>query len=301
MAFDNTFQYSDFTPVVSRKKRKQTKERPSLLTLVQRAGEELAKDDWNARCQQLLRDHLTACPLVFSQVLCLGLGSPSSSPNSRAQLAFLLEICKSVPIKHDNVSIYDPVFSAEDGALFEKLGFRMLSGNKDGKHTLDAPTILWMPHCDMDLHESLLAANWSREQLERMVLISNRLTDYVDGNPVRKLEIQAPCLLRLESVLQCCLLPVSPAFPTAFNSTAIQSVGRNAELPESWFTDSGASPPNPAKRSSDLVQLSDDGPHNVRPRLVLAEAAYPLRYAKKLGGTSQRLLGYRSRSTHIFT
>ncbi|KAF7367232.1 Translation machinery-associated protein 20 [Mycena sanguinolenta] len=260
MSSDNTFQYSEFKPVASRKKRKTNKARPSLLTLVQRASEELAQNDWITRCQQLLQDHLTPYTMVFEQLLCLGLGSPSSSPNSRAQLAFLLEMCKSVPIKHENVSIYDPVFSEEDNALFEQLGFRVLSENKEGKHTLDAPTILWMPHCDLDLHESVLAANWSHEQLGRIVLISNRLGDYVDGNPRKKLEVRAPCLLRLEPVVQCCLLPVSSAFPTAFNSTAIQSVGRNAELPESWFSDNDASPPP----SSALVQLSDDGPDNGR-------------------------------------
>jgi len=239
MTSDNTFQYSEFKPVVPRRKRKnlKNKERPSLLALVERTREDLAKDDWNARCQEILLDHLEARTFCPSQILCLGLGSPSSSPNSRAQLAFLLEICKSTAIKPDNVFIYDPVFSEEDDALFEQLGFRVLSENKDGRHTLDAPTILWMPHCDLDLYESVLAANWSREQLGRMVLVSNRLGDYVDSNPRRKLEIRAPCLLRLENDMQYFLLPVSSTFPTAFNTIAIQSVGRNAnaELLESWF------------------------------------------------------------------
>ncbi|KAJ7899968.1 SRR1-domain-containing protein [Mycena olivaceomarginata] len=215
MSSDTSFQYSDFKPVVSRKKRKHKvqSERPPLLTTVERAREELAKDDWNAQCQRILQDHLTAHALCPSQLLCLGLGSPSSSPNSRAQLAFLLEICKSIAIENGNVSIYDPVFSEEDNALFQELGFRVLSENKDGKHPLDAPTVLWMPHCDLDLYESILATNWSREQLGYMVLISNRLGDYVDSNPRRKLETRAPCLLRLEGVMQCCVLPDSPAFP----------------------------------------------------------------------------------------
>ncbi|KAJ6547395.1 SRR1-domain-containing protein, partial [Mycena capillaripes] len=181
-----------------------------------------------------------------SQILCLGLGSPASSPNSRAQLAFLLEICKSIGIEHVNVSIYDPVFSEEDDALFEKLGFRVLSANtasgfgssfQEGKHPLDTPTLLWMPHCDLDLYESVLAANWSREQLEYVILISNRLGDYVDSNPRHKLETRAPCLLRLENIIQCYPLPVSSPFPTAFNTIAIQFIGRNARIPDSWFSE----------------------------------------------------------------
>ncbi|KAJ7867953.1 SRR1-domain-containing protein [Mycena leptocephala] len=256
MTSDNAtigFQYSDFKPVVPRKKRKNKvqSERPSLLTLVQRASEELAKDDWNAQCQQILQDHLTAHSLSPSQILCLGLGSPSASPNSRAQLGFLLEICKSTRIEHANVSIYDPVFSEEDDALFEQLGFYVLPESKasalgsgetlplttfqDGKHPLNATTILWMPHCDLDLYENVLAANWSRDQLSYVILVSNRLGDYVDNNPRGKLEARAPCVLRLESVMQCCLLPVSTACTTAFNTIAIQSVDRN-EIPESWFS-----------------------------------------------------------------
>ncbi|KAJ7489871.1 SRR1-domain-containing protein [Mycena galericulata] len=218
------FKYSDFKPVVSRKKRKNRVqlERPSVLTLIERAGEELAKDDWIARCQQLLQDHLTAQFLSSSQLLCLGLGSPSSSPNSQAQLAFLLEICKAMGIEHANVSIYDPVFAEEDKTLFKQLGIRVLCENNEGRYPLKVPTILWMPHCDLDLYESILAANWSRERLP---------------NPRQKLETRAPCLLRIEGLLECSLLPVSAGFTTAFNNIAIQSIAHNAKLPESLFSE----------------------------------------------------------------
>ncbi|KAJ7109211.1 SRR1-domain-containing protein [Mycena epipterygia] len=239
---DSGFKYSGFKPVVPRKKRKNKVqiERTSLSTLIQRAREELAKDGWNSRCQQLLQDHLTAHSVSCSQILCLGLGSPSSSPNSRAQLAFLLEICESMDIEHANVSVYDPVFSDEDRALFQELEISVSAENKasvlgEGRYSLDSPTILWMPHCDLELYENVLRANWSREQLPYVILISNRLGDYVDSNPKHKLETRAPCLLRLESVMDCNLLPVSTACTTGFNTIAIQSIGCNGEMPESWF------------------------------------------------------------------
>ncbi|KAJ7470593.1 SRR1-domain-containing protein [Mycena latifolia] len=240
---DTGFKYSDFKPVVPRKKRKNKVqlERPSLVTLAHQAREELAKDDWSSRCQQLLREHLTAHSLSPSQVLCLGLGSPSSSANSRAQLGFLLEICESIGIEHANVSVYDPVFSEEDGVLFQELRMRVLSENKEGSYPLDSATILWMPHCDLGLYENVLRANWSRERLPYVILISNRLGDYVDSNPRHKLETRAPCLLRVEQVMECSLLPVSIARPTAFNTIAIQSVG-NEKMPESWFSDVVKSP-----------------------------------------------------------
>ncbi|KAJ7063145.1 SRR1-domain-containing protein [Mycena amicta] len=173
-----SFKYDDFTPVTSRKKKKKNlKARPPLLTLVQSAAEDLRKDNWNAICQRLLQDHLDTLPVRPSKIICLGLGSPSSSANSRAQLAFLLEVCKSTGIEHAQVALYDPVFSEEDKALFGQLG---LTDKQDGRHPLDAPTILWMPHCDLDLYESVLATNWSHDQLTYMTLIANRLGDYVE-------------------------------------------------------------------------------------------------------------------------
>lgn len=54
------------------------------------------------------------------------------SPNSNIQLAFLVEMCRDLKIEHDNVSLYDPVFTAEDTALFEDLHMRVLTENRAG-------------------------------------------------------------------------------------------------------------------------------------------------------------------------
>jgi len=179
-----------------------------------------------------LQDHLSSAP---SKILCLGLGSPSSSSNSRAQLAFLLEICKATAIEHCNVSVYDPVFTEEDDVLFKHLDIRMLAENKEGRYPLEAPTILWMPHCDLGLYENVLAANWSSTQLSYIILISNRLGDYVDSTPKHKLETMAPCVLRVADVVESSILPACTAWTTAFNSIAIQSL-RDARMPESCFS-----------------------------------------------------------------
>ncbi len=37
-----------------------------------------------------------------------------------------------------------------------------------------------MPHCDMELYENVLRANWTRERLLGMVLIANTLSEYLD-------------------------------------------------------------------------------------------------------------------------
>ena len=42
---------------------------------------------------EIIDDSLKDLDIAFTGVICLGLGSPSSSQNARIQLAFLLEIC----------------------------------------------------------------------------------------------------------------------------------------------------------------------------------------------------------------
>ncbi|KAJ7285679.1 SRR1-domain-containing protein [Mycena rebaudengoi] len=213
---------------------------------------------------ELLQDHLTARLLSPSQIICLGLGSPSSSSNSRAQLAFLLGLCESLAIEHSNVCVYDPIFSDEDMDLFKELRIRVLPENEaaqNGNYPLKAPTILWMPHCDMDLYENVLRANWSCEQLRCAILVSNRLGDYIDSNPRYKLEKRVPCILRIEEYTDCYLLPVSTAFTTAFNSIAIQSIGPKAKgTEESWFTEIAQLP----SATENLSAESSDPPMTVQ-------------------------------------
>lgn len=37
-----------------------------------------------------------------------------------------------------------------------------------------------MPHCDLELYENIIGANWSEENLRRIIFIANRFSDYVD-------------------------------------------------------------------------------------------------------------------------
>jgi hypothetical protein len=100
------------------------------------------------------------------------------------------------------VSVYDPVFTAEDLSLFGALQIRVLTENRAGLkafcpenanthvglpsslqnagYGLECPTICFMPHCDMELYENILKANWSPEKLSNLLFVSNRLLDYID-------------------------------------------------------------------------------------------------------------------------
>jgi hypothetical protein len=100
---------------------------------------------------EILEDSLNLLSWTSPNVLCLGLGSPSTSRESRNQLAFLLAITERFHIvrrlpalgrhciaedlrsaikEHARVSIYDPVFTDEDVALLTELKLCRLTENK---------------------------------------------------------------------------------------------------------------------------------------------------------------------------
>ncbi|CDO70712.1 hypothetical protein BN946_scf184798.g27 [Trametes cinnabarina] len=121
-------------------------------------------------------------------ILCLGLGSPASSRDARAQLAFLLAACDDLSIAtlvHSSqdrarVSVFDPVFSDKDLQLLAQLRLIHLPENRQARYTLESPTIVFMPHCDLKLYENLLRENWSSARMSNVLLIANRLSDYAE-------------------------------------------------------------------------------------------------------------------------
>ncbi|OCH95619.1 hypothetical protein OBBRIDRAFT_788168 [Obba rivulosa] len=246
---DPSFSYDDrFTPSKSRKKRRHRPphEQPAPAVLLARTSAELAASDWLPESTRHLRDalaHLYAGPdpeLPPERppgCMCLGLGSPAVSRDARAQLAFLLAACDALSLDRSAVPVFDPVFSDEDRALLTELGLQPTAEDRQARYALDAPTIAFMPHCDLQLYENLLRANWTRTALPRVVLIANRLSEYADSMPARKLSAEYPCVARIAPHLTAHALPPWAAQPTAFNSTSVQYVRADAlaRLPDDWW------------------------------------------------------------------
>lgn len=223
------FTYEPFIRVNPRKKRrgKANRETASPLDLLIRTKEDLY-GTWMSECEERLKFALYDMCIKPRKVLCLGLGSPAGSRDARAQLALLSRLCSFTDIGLMNVSLYDPIFTGADEDLFRVLGMECINDRKDVKHSLDCPTILYMPHCDLVLYEMVLRANWSRERLCSMVLIANNLHDYLERNAISKLEVKSPCLARLAPIIESHLLPASELYPTAFNNLSVQYVKRAA-------------------------------------------------------------------------
>lgn len=223
---DTSFAYSQATTRARARKIRRgngRREPPLLIDLVDRCKADIESNGWMTTCLGLLQDALRRTNVSCPDVLCLGLGSPSSSREARAQLAFLISSCTILEIGPSNVSVYDPVFTDADKALFQSFGMRCLP-DTDGKHAVQRPTILYMPHCDLNLYENIIGANWSEEQLARIIFVANRFSDYTDNHPQSKLEVESPYLMRLVPHLESHSLPALESFSSAFNNISVQHV-----------------------------------------------------------------------------
>ncbi|QRW00720.1 SRR1-like protein [Ceratobasidium sp. AG-Ba] len=161
--------------------------------------------------------------------LCLGLGRPTSSIESRAQLCLLLDLCAELNITPGDTDLFDPAFEDADVAGLNDLGLRLMSENNKGAYVINTPTLVFMPHCDVELYERFFRANWSGDALARVLLVANDLQLYIDSTPVRKLEARSPCVAKLAPRLESTLFPPSTALPGAFNNTALQVLITNGD------------------------------------------------------------------------
>jgi len=123
------------------------------------------------RVQQTDTNHMP-----FQMVL-YGLGSIENSEASRLQLA-LAVLMKKDSDWISEIEIYDPVLSPIDREVINCLGFTCLSHNEYARRTAEAPTLFYMPHCPMHLYNNVLHANWTADNLNRIVVLGNPLSAY---------------------------------------------------------------------------------------------------------------------------
>ena len=68
----------------------------------------------------------------------------------------------------------------------------------------------------------LFRSNWSLGQLQKCILLGNRLAEYVDNNSTERLKQQVPYLYAAAGALESIPLSPSKTWPTAFNNTCLQ-------------------------------------------------------------------------------
>ncbi|KAG8868644.1 hypothetical protein FRB98_003375 [Tulasnella sp. 332] len=153
-----------------------------------------------------------------------GLGSPTTSDIARKQLILLQELQLHFGISDSNVSLYDPAFTPKDIEGLEAMGFSVDMENKQGKHELHVPTLVFMPHCERFVIEGLLSRNWSPEKLRLLMLVGNDLEFYSVHWSTSELAATNPCVARIVPWLKVTKFPPSTASTDVFNCLAIQTI-----------------------------------------------------------------------------
>ena len=111
------------------------------------------------------------------QMVMYGIGSIESYEPPRLQLGLAILMKKRLSWIGD-MEVFDPILSATETRVLETLGCSVLSVNEQGRRQALKPTLFFMPHCEAELYDNLLQANWRVDMLKRVVLFGNSFETY---------------------------------------------------------------------------------------------------------------------------
>lgn len=118
-----------------------------------------------ATFQSDLADGALKWPLVseaIQHLIVYGLGSleQPGALHIRYQVALACLLPSLLPGLIGPPEAYDPVFTALDKAVLNACGMTVIPRNENGKRKALGYTLFFMPHCESELTENLLEANW---------------------------------------------------------------------------------------------------------------------------------------------
>ncbi|PIM98676.1 hypothetical protein CDL12_28839 [Handroanthus impetiginosus] len=111
------------------------------------------------------------------QMVIYGIGSIESFEPPRLQLSLAILMKR----KFDwigEIEVFDPIISLTESKVLASLGCSVLSVNEEGRRQALKPTLFFMPHCEAELYDNLLEANWGVDQLNRIIVFGNSFGEY---------------------------------------------------------------------------------------------------------------------------
>lgn len=114
-----------------------------------------------------------------------GIGSIESFEPPRLQLSLAILIKR----KFDwigEIEVFDPIISLTESNILKSLGCTVLSVNEQGRRPAQEPTLFFMPHCEAELYDNLLEANWRVDNLNYLLLFGNSFSAYEQHTSVFK-------------------------------------------------------------------------------------------------------------------
>ncbi|WZZ21669.1 hypothetical protein YC2023_123056 [Brassica napus] len=168
------------------------------------------------------------------QMVVYGIGSIEAYESPRFQLSI------AVLMKREfhwvgNIEVFDPILSATESSVLESMGCTVLSVNEQARREALKPTLFFMPHCEANLYNNLLQANWRVDRLCRIALFGNSFQMYeeqvtVDPEVIRATKrIIAARRITREFAIETVADDYFPAFHDS--SWHFFSSGLDSELP----------------------------------------------------------------------
>ncbi|KAL0729367.1 hypothetical protein Bca4012_025460 [Brassica carinata] len=111
------------------------------------------------------------------QMVMYGIGSIESYESPRFQLSIAILMKREFDWV-GNIEVFDPVLSVTESSVLESLGCTVLSVNEQARREALKPTLFFMPHCEANLYNNLLQANWRMDRLSRIALFGNSFQMY---------------------------------------------------------------------------------------------------------------------------
>ncbi|KAJ6392882.1 hypothetical protein OIU77_022378 [Salix suchowensis] len=123
--------------------------------------------------------------LKLKMMVIYGIGSIESYETPRFQLSLAILMKRKFDWIGD-MEVFDPILSATESRVLESLGCSVLSVNEHGRRRVTKPTLFYMPHCEAELYNNLLQANWELELLNHIVLFGNSFEMYEFLSEIKK-------------------------------------------------------------------------------------------------------------------
>lgn len=127
------------------------------------------------------------------KLIIYGLGSleQPGAVHIRYQVALACLLSTLLPNLSAPPQTYDPVFTALDKVVLNTCGFDIIDRNENGRRAVTGYTLFYMPHCEPELTENLIDANWSmqmpkdnctgtKSNLFEMAIFGNSFKKYLD-------------------------------------------------------------------------------------------------------------------------
>lgn len=119
-------------------------------------------------------------PQKKMQMVIYGIGSIESYEPPRLQLSLAILLSRRFDwmVGGGRIEVFDPIVSEVESRVMEALGCTVLTVDEKGRREAERPTLFFMPHCEAELYNNLLEANWRPERLDRMVVFGNSFERY---------------------------------------------------------------------------------------------------------------------------